>query len=226
MAFDLSKTPKSIIQASKENPHLRIVAVDGETPELMIMDDIGQGLFTEGVRSADVAGFLSQYKDREVHARVNSYGGDAFEGLVMFNAFQEHGNVTATVEGISFSAASIATSGARVVRMQPQSEFGIHRAWTGVMGNQKALMSALDWLVKVDEHQLDIFSKRTGKSRGQIADWLDGTDDGTLWNAVEALDKGFADEIVGSSEKPKKAAASKRIAAMMRHKRALMSART
>ena len=192
--FDLKNTPHPIVKASSGKT-IKIVAM-AETPELMIMDDIGGDMFGDGIDASEVKAFLSKHRSTEVVARFNSFGGDAFQGLVMHNAFQEHGNVKAIVDGIAFSAASTAAMGAKTLVMNEASSFGVHRAWTLAMGNQKEMQAAIEWLDQVDQHMIAIIQNRTGAKLEQVEAWVDGTDDGTIFSAQEALDAGFADEII------------------------------
>ena len=194
--FDLKLTPKSIQNASESNDGMRIYARSGENPEIQIMDDIGEDMFGNGISSKEIVGFLDSHKTQTVKARFNSYGGDAFEGLVIHNAFQQHGNVEATIDGIAFSAASIAASGAKRLLMNEASSFGIHRSWTVAAGNSNNLQAAIEWLESVDNHQINIFANRTGKSIAQVTEWLEGSDDGTVFNASDAVRHGFADEVI------------------------------
>ncbi len=222
--FNLSKTPKHICASADKNPTMRIVAMEeGETPELIIMDSIGKDFWGDGIAASEVVSFLSKHKDSNVKARFNSFGGDAYEGLVMHNSFAQHGNVTAVIEGIAFSAAAIAAAGANKVVMQKQSNFGIHRAWTVAMGNVNGLKASVEWLESVDEHQINIFGNRTGEDRETVIGWLEGTDDGTVFDAEESKTLGFADEILGEPQADPKPASSarKRFAAEVRHRRAM-----
>ena len=228
--FNIGKTPKTIKAASEKDSALKIVAMeDGEVPELLIMDDIGRDFWGDGIPASEVVNFMARNKGSDVHVRVNSYGGDAYEGLVMHNAFAQHdANVTATVEGIAYSAATIAIGGCSKIQMYNRSDFGIHRAWSFAIGNINAMKAAQEWLESVDEHQIGIFMDKTGEDREKIIEWLEGTDDGTIFNANDALAAGFCDEIItpkkddsSDASKKNKKKASKRIAAAMRHKRAL-----
>lgn len=204
--FNLSKAPKAVKESTEGR--LKVMAGgDRDNPELFIMDYIGEDGFGGGVAAVDVSAFLRDNADREVTARWNSFGGDAYQGLVMFNAFMDHGNVTSVIEGIAFSAASIAVSGSANIKMQEQSDFGIHRSWTIALGNRNSMIAAQEWLDAVDEHQIGIFSNRTGESREQVVEWLDGTDDGTLFSAKAALEAGFIDEVIPMTERREKAAA-------------------
>lgn len=187
--FDVKSAP----QASKEQTKLKISANGNE---LMILDDIGKDFMGNGISAADVTDFLKSRSGDQVTAHFNSFGGDAFEGIVIHNAFVEHGDVTAVIDGIAFSAAAIAASGAGKLIMNEASSFGVHRSWTVAAGNQNQLRAAIDWLDTVDEHQISVFSSKTGASRDQIIQWLDGPGDGTVFSAAQALENGFADEVI------------------------------
>ena len=218
--FNLKAAPRAIVKAAEESATLCIRAMEGETPELMIMDDIGED-FTGGISAISVKEFLSNHKGSEVKARFNSFGGSAYEGVVMHNAFQEHGNVTAIVDGIAYSAASIAASGAKRLVMQEASDFGIHYSWTIAAGNAQNLRGAIEWLDSVDEKQIAVFMNRTGKDRETIEAWMKGTDDGTIFSANEALEAGFADEVIPLSNRSTERAskmAHGRIAAELKQK--------
>ena len=226
----LSKAPRAIKAASENSSKIVIVAMeDGDCPELLIMDSIGQDYWGDGMPASEVVNFMARNKGQDVHVRVNSYGGDAYEGLVMHNAFAQHdANVTASIEGIAYSAATIAVGGCDHIRMYQRSDFGIHRAWSLARGNRNAMQASMEWLDSVDEHQIGIFGDKTGESREKIIEWLEGTDDGTIFNAKDALAAGFCDEIITpkkddstDASKKNRKKASKRIAAAMRHKRAL-----
>jgi len=190
--FDLRSAPKC---AKPDTPGMKVFAMDGDTPTLSIMDDIGENYFGEGVRAVDVSEFLES-NPGPVNAKINSFGGSVYEGLAIFNALIEHGEVNGSVEGIAYSAASIVAMGCKTLRMKQASDIGIHRAWTLTQGNSKELQATIEWLNTVDEHQVDIFAEKTGQERGQIESWLDGTSDGTTWTASKAFELGFCDEVI------------------------------
>ena len=223
--FNLSRTPNIIAKASESAKRLTAVASpQADGPELMIMDYIGQDSFGDGMAATTVKDFLATHRADPVTVRWNSFGGDAYEGLVMHNAFAEHGNVTSIIDGIAFSAAAIAASGSKIIKMQAQSDFGIHRAATSVYGNLNQLRGVIEWLEAVDEHQINAYIAKTGASRDTIIGWLEGTDDGTLFSADEALAAGFADEIIPLRSRVAEQAATAtaithyRIAAELKHK--------
>ena len=196
--FNLQATPKACVP---EESGMAIWAMDKEKPELMIMDDIGETWTGDGVRAVDCIEFLNEHAGQEVHARINSFGGSVYEGMVIYNAFLEHGNVIGTVEGIAFSAASIIAAGCKTLRMKKSSDIGIHRAWTIAVGNSNNMKGVIEWLDVIDQHQIETFVEKTGQNEAQIEAWLDGTDDGTVFAATKALELGFCDEVIERSAK-------------------------
>ncbi len=146
--------------------------------------------------------------------RINSPGGLVYDGLVIYNALSTHGpQVTVTIEGLAYSAASFIAMAGDTIKMHEASDLGIHRAHGVSVGNSKTMLAVADWLDTIDEHLVDIYTARTGAEPAQVEAWMDGTDDGTLFSAKDAKKYGFADEIIPLAKKKKAAAKnSERIA--------------
>ena len=97
---------------------LRPRAESGDTAELLIYGRIGGGgWFSEGISAADVAALLREAGPGPVNVRVNSPGGDVFDGVAIHSLLARHpGTVTAYVDGLAASAASfIMLAGDRIV---------------------------------------------------------------------------------------------------------------
>lgn len=216
MLFDLKAAERFKNTLSDDAFRVFVNADGGGPAELLIMDDIGESWYGEGVTAKDVVGFMNQHRDREINVRVNSPGGLVYDGLVIYNALASHEKqVTVTIEGLAFSAASFIAMAGDTIRMYEASDIGIHRAWGGAMGNAKAMRGVAEWLDTIDGHLIDIYEARTSASREQIEEWIDGTDDGTLFSAKEAVAAGFADEIIPAKTKSnRKANATSQIASV------------
>lgn len=182
----------------------------GGTTYLEVYDDIGRDPTTgEGVDAKDVSRVLRSAGPVEVS--INSAGGSFFDGASIYAALKQHRQpVTVEVVGLAFSAASlIAVAGDRV-KMSPASSFGIHRSATVASGNVDAIKDAQNWLEKIDGILVEAYRDKTGHSEEQIREWLIGDNrDGSLWNAEEAVELGFADEITGQSKAKPKAVAKR-----------------
>lgn len=192
--------PKNVQDAFSSST-FKVYCKDSTGPDepawLLIMDEIGKSFYGEGVAATDVVGFLAENRGRPVHVRINSPGGLVYDGLTIYNSLLAHdAEVTVTIEGLAYSAASFIAMAADKIRMFEASDIGIHYAWGGGIGNKAVLRDAADWLEGIDEHLLDIFERRTGRKRDEIDGWMAGNVDGTLFSAKQAVEYGFADELV------------------------------
>ena len=199
----IKNAPSCIINASEESDFRVFCNADGDGPvELLIMEEIGENWYGEGVKATEVVGFLNDHQDREISVRINSPGGLVYDGFVIYNALANHPEkVTVTIEGLAFSAASYIAMSGDVVMMHKASDFGVHRSATAVWGNAKEMRAAIEWLDTIDGHLLEIYQDRTGATANQINKWLDGTSDGTLFSAADALKHGFVDEVIEPKKK-------------------------
>lgn len=196
------RMPKNIRCAAEDSKFRVYCKANEESVDLMIVDVIGDDWLGDGITAASAMKFLSEHRDKPINVRINSPGGLAYDGLQIYNALSQHEKpVTATIEGLAFSAASIIAMAADVIRMHEASDIGIHRAGMVVFGNRSVMQDAINWLDVIDEHLVEIYQSRTGASRDQVVDWLDGELDGTLFSAKEAMDAGFADEIIPTKKK-------------------------
>lgn len=189
--------PENIKNAVADENFRCYVRNEGESAELLIMDQIGESWDGEGVSADSVVTFLNANQDKTVSVRINSPGGLVYDGLVIYNALASHPqDVTVTIEGLAYSAASFIAMAGDTIRMHEASDIGIHRASGVSVGNSRTMLAVADWLDSIDEHLVDIYTARTGQEPSQIEEWLDGRDDGTLFSAKEAVKHGFADELI------------------------------
>lgn len=197
-AFNLQGAPRAITDAASDSLPIRCVAAkNDDAAELLIMENIGEDWYGDGVSATHVVDFVKSQKDSPIHVRINSQGGFVYDGLVMYNALASHvPDVTVTIEGLAYSMASVIALAGDTVKMFRASDYGIHQAWGGVVGNQDEVLAAHQWLVKIDEHLVEIYQEKTGKTADEIVAWMKGTSDGTLFSATDALEAGFADEVI------------------------------
>jgi ATP-dependent protease ClpP protease subunit len=173
------------------------MAATSNSVRLEIYDQIGEDYYGDGISAKSVVDFLRIHSNKSVDVRINSEGGFCYEGMQIFNALASHPKqVTCTVEGLAYSAASFIALAGDSLRMFRVSDFGIHCAATVAVGNKREMRSIAAWLDTLDNHIIDIYEAKTGKSRSQIIQWMDGESDGTLFSATEAHELGFCDEII------------------------------
>lgn len=199
------KMPETIRAAVAESDFkLQAAELDDGSVELLVMDEIGENWYGEGITAKGVIGFLNEHSGKPVNVRINSFGGSAYDGIVIHNALSNHNaKVTTTIEGIAFSAASHIFLSGEVRRMHEASDFGIHRASVGAVGNVNVFLAMADWLRTLDKHQIDVYMNATGKSEDQVTEWLEGTDGmlGTIFPASLAVEHGFATEMISLKKK-------------------------
>src|SRR5580765_6315264 len=94
-------------------------AADDKSAEIVIYDEIGKSFWNEEAVSAkSFLDDLNALGDVDtITLRINSPGGDIFDGVAIHNAIKNHkAKVTAHVDGIAASAASyIAMAADRIV---------------------------------------------------------------------------------------------------------------
>src|SRR5690606_32485662 len=62
-----------------------------KTAEIVIYNDIGRDWFIEGITSESIKSKLDALGDLdEIHVRINSPGGDGFEGNGIYNILHQH----------------------------------------------------------------------------------------------------------------------------------------
>lgn len=164
--------------------------VTGGSAELLIYDEIGLW----GIDAQWLVQDLMDIGNDDLTVRVNSPGGDVFEGIAIMNALRAHrGTVTAVVEGLAASAASIiAIGGADRLVMRPQAELMIHDAWGLAMGNAAEMDSMKDQLDRTSDSLAAVYADKAG---GTVESWRQAMRDETWMSADEAVTAGLADAV-------------------------------
>jgi ATP-dependent protease ClpP protease subunit len=171
--------------------------------ELLIYGRIGGGgWFSDGISAGDVAAALKELGSGPVNVRINSGGGDVFDGVAIHSILARHsGTVTVFVDGLAASAASfIMLAGDRVIASR-NSFVMIHDAMTGVFGNRQAFARALELLDKVSDNIADMYAEKAGEDvEFWRAKMLENGEDGVWYTGQDALGAGLVDEITGGED--------------------------
>ncbi|MGF3113216.1 head maturation protease, ClpP-related [Facklamia sp. P9177] len=131
--------------------------------------------------------------DGDIHIRLNSPGGDVFEGISICNFLKSLDNhVTIEVTALAASAASIIAMGADKVIMAKGANMMVHEAITMEEGNKQVFRKAVNALETIDKSLVSIYQAKTGLDEKTITEFLVSE---TWFTAQEAVKKGFADEI-------------------------------
>jgi len=163
-------------------------------PELFIYDVIGWPYNDVGELVRTMAGI----KDKPVLARINSPGGDYFDGMALANVFAHHpGGVTVRIESLAASIASSLVVSARKAEAYPSAMVMIHNAWVVAMIDENSGMEMVDLLKKIDGNILDANVKKTKTGKREMKEMMDKE---TWMTAKEAKEKGFIDTILDSGK--------------------------
>ena len=163
---------------------------DGKPAEILLYDEIGFW----GVTAKDFAGQLAQVGPGPINLRINSPGGDVFDGLAIYSSLKQHdGAVNVIIDGLAASAASYIALAGDTVSIAPNAFMMIHNAWGLVIGNKADMTATAGVMSKIDGQMAALYSGKTGQSVDAISAQMDAE---TWFTAQEALDAGLADVIV------------------------------
>lgn len=161
--------------------------------------DVYDFLGYENINPKAIKQALNEANGSDVELEINSPGGYVDAGSEIYTALKEYqGQVIAKITGQACSAASWIALAADRVEMSPTAQMMIHRASTMSIGNSDDLASDLNALNSLDKSFVDLYSQRTGLDAQEVYRLMCNT---TWMNAKEAVDKGFADEIMFQNDK-------------------------
>lgn len=202
------RVAQKLMDTREGSGHIEFKNMDGETPEILIYEQIGLDWWTgEGVTAKGFNEQLSQIKASEIVVRINSPGGDVWDGMAIYNMLAQHNaRVTVAIEGIAASAASfIAMAGDRI-EMLKTSQMMIHSAWTVAAGNAHDMREIAEVLEKVDGQIASLYETQSGHA---ASEWIDLMAKDNYYTAEEALELGLVDAVISPAEsKPEPASNS------------------
>lgn len=159
--------------------------------EVLIYDEIGMW----GVTASDFIRDLGEIKAQQINLRINSPGGDVFDGVAIYNAVKRHtSEITVYVDGLAASAASFIAMAGDTVMMSPHSQMMIHDAAGFAMGNAADMRKLADILDNISDTIASIYAEKAG---GTADSWRETMKAETWYTDQSAVDAGLADAIVG-----------------------------
>lgn len=182
---------------------------DSSAAEIVIYGDIGSSMMSlwgdddSSVGSNDIREALAEIPlTQDIDIRVNSTGGDAFEGMTIYNLLAQRAKktnckLTGYNDGVCASAATVVMCACNRVVAGQQSLYMIHRGWTMAVGDVNDLQKSIELLSRIDDQTIDLylaFANARGKKmkREDVAAMVDKE---TWMDAGESVQNGFADEI-------------------------------
>jgi ATP-dependent Clp endopeptidase proteolytic subunit ClpP len=203
------RKPKSPLALAPQTPapiaegkFYLIRAAGEDSAEVLIYGDIGESWFGESVTAKKLVEDMQALKDKNLIGRINSYGGSVADGIAIYNAFVRHPkDVTMINDGVAVSIASLVLMAGRKGKVQvgKNTLTMVHAPWGYAMGNAKIMREYADVLDIYSKAMASSYADQTGKPVDEILALLtDGVDH--WYTAQEAVDAGFADEIIDDGD--------------------------
>ena len=185
------------IQRFTKNATTFTAKAEDDALTLEIYDAIGADWFGEGVTASIISDAMKTAGDYScLHVRLNSPGGDLFEGVAIHNLLRACGKpVNVSVDGLAASAASLIAMAGDTITMGVGTQMMIHRAMGGAMGYADDMRELADILDSVSSSAADIYVARTGLEKDKVMLLMTAE---TWMSASDAVDSGFATSLSGS----------------------------
>lgn len=162
---------------------------ESDQADVLIYDYIGWG----GVTAADFAKELKAVSAKTINVRINTPGGDVFDGLAIFNSLKAHGAaIHVTVDGIAASIGSIIAMAGDQITMGESAFMMIHNPWAVTIGNAADMREMAATLDKIGASLAGIYASRAKVSTETAQGWMNAE---TWFTAEEAKAAGLADAV-------------------------------
>jgi len=177
---------------------IKVQARANSSAEILIYDPIGANWFGEGFTAKRFVKDLEDLGDiKDILVRINSPGGEVFDGFAIYNALKNHpAQIHVQIDGLAASIASVIAMAGDLVTMGTGAMLMIHDPWSLAMGDADNMRSVAEMLDQVKEGILDAYAGRTGLDRAELATLMEKE---TWFTVDEAIERGFADERIGAT---------------------------
>lgn len=158
-------------------------------PELTIYDDIGADFWGDGITATSISRQLADMSG-DLTVRINSYGGDVFEGHAIYNILKNYsGNVRTVIDGLAASAASVVAMAGDEVIMPINGVLMIHDPWTFAVGDAAEMTKTASALNLIKQSIVNVYVEKTGLDAEEVSAMM--TEE-TWLDVDQAIEKGFA----------------------------------
>lgn len=143
---------------------------------------------------AEVRSQLASITGKEITVRINSPGGNVFDGLAIHQLLKSHAaRVVVSIDGIAASIASVIALAGDEIRIAQGAMVMVHDASIATRGNSRELTRDAATVAKVSESLTDIYVAATKQPRAKVRELMEKE---TWLNASEAVAMGFAHKVV------------------------------
>ena len=175
----------------------KIEASANDQAEILVYDVIGWPYNDAG----DLVRYVNSLGDKDILVRLNTPGGDVFDGMAIFNALANHkGKVTIRIEALAASMGSVLAMAGKEIQAYFNTMMMIHDPWIYTAGNQYELREMADLLEKISGNMLDVYAGRSKIGKREMKEIMKAE---TWYTAKEAKEKGFIDTILETGKAAK-----------------------
>jgi ATP-dependent Clp protease protease subunit len=167
----------------------------GSRGEIWLYDQIGASFWGDGITAKSFQKELTALgKVTAIDLRINSPGGDVFDGFAIYNMLAQHpATVDVYVDGVAASIASIIAMAGSKIRMAKNSMMMIHNPQGVAIGDENEMDRVKALLKQVKGNLTSTYVDRTGNKAPKVEAWMD---EETWFTADAAVDNGFADVVI------------------------------
>lgn len=170
---------------------------ENKVSKITIYGVIGSSWYSESTSASDIDAALSEAGSNNIVIHLNSPGGDAFDGIAIYNRLMNYkqttgAKITIHVDGWACSAASVIAMAADELIVGVGAMIMIHPASTGVWGTKVEFRKEADLLEKLESGIIDIYMTKAKVEREEIETMVNNT---TWFSAEESIAIGFASSI-------------------------------
>ena len=169
-----------------------------KSAELILYGSIGSDEYWDDISDKAFKQDIENLGDVEnITLHINSPGGSVFSAVAIANTLKNHkAKITANIDGLAASAATIITSACDTVKMPKNALFMVHNPITFAYGNNQDMQKTLEMLNKVKNSIIETYLNKTKTDKETLSELMDNE---TWMNAEEAKEYGFVDEILDES---------------------------
>ena len=174
----------------------KIKALNEGKAEIFIYSDIGYELWEDKTTAQLFAEELKSLgENTSIDLHINSNGGDVFDGQAIHTLIKNHkGFVTAYIDGLAASIATVIAMGADKVIMPKNAMMMIHNAWTGLYGNANDLRKMADDLDHINDTIVNTYLAKV-KDKADETTIRELMNKESWLNAEECFNLGLCDEV-------------------------------
>lgn len=201
---DSSLIPSSLCRNHQKRTQMgryfNVIPSEGNTACILLYGDIGDSWDGCDAKSVTMELMELQQTYDRIDFRINSYGGEVYAGLAIFNALQAStADIHIYVDGVAASMAAVIALCGKPLQMSRYASLMLHSTSTYAQGNKTELAEIISQLESLDKTLASIVAPRLGMElEAVLAKYFDGKDH---WiDALQAHKSGLVDELYDIEE--------------------------